>query len=160
MLRQALVGLLVFCNAGCGIVGPSCVDRRQTGIVAAISGQVAAGQIVSHRVPYGTEGSQNDARFSWTGDSGSDARLRLYATGVGCASFSLPLETNTGACAVLASAGSLPNGAVASTLIITHGRGNPERLGNPPEYILWVVGDAERSASYTINITWLYGPDC
>ena len=43
---------------------------------------------------------------------------------------------------------------------ITHGRGNPPRLGPTPEYKLWIVGDARQAASYTIVITSFYGPDC
>jgi hypothetical protein len=45
-------------------------------------------------------------------------------------------------------------------LIITYGRGNPERLGNPPEYILCIVGDVVQTVRYTIDITWFFGPDC
>ena len=41
------------------------------------------------------------------------------------------MAANAGDCAILASAGRGEMG-VAAHLIVTHGRGNPEQLGNPP----------------------------
>jgi hypothetical protein len=116
--------------------------------------------VVSHLVRYGTSGSQNDARLSWDSQrSASPARVRIFATRSGCTDFQPPPAVNGGECAVVAAAGWTEVG-IATTLIVTHGRGNPERLGSPPEYRIWVVGDAERSARYTIDITWFFGPDC
>jgi hypothetical protein len=43
--------------------------------------------------------------------------------------------------------------------LLTNGRGNPAVLGTPAEYKLWVVGDAEQSSAYAIDITWVRGPD-
>jgi len=161
MLRLTSIAALVVCNAGCAVLGPSCIARQERGTVTTISGDVGAGQVASHTVRYATEGSQNDANFSWAGDTSPEGpRLNLYATKAGCSQFSLPPDSNTGDCATLARAGSLDSGNIATTLVITHGRGNPERLGDPPEYKLWIVGDAARAASYTIRITWFYGPDC
>ena len=57
------------------------------------------------------------------------------------------------------SAGSF-NGGFVGTLTIANGRGNPEILGTPPEYKLWIVGDSRQGAAYTIVITWFFGPDC
>jgi len=160
MLRATIV-LLVFCNTACGIIGPSCVERRQSGNVISISGQVHAGEIVSHRVAYATEGSQNNARFSWQGEASPDGpRLAIYATKAGCANFTLPPHANTGDCAVLARAGQIESGIVTDTLIVTHGRGNPERFGTPPEYIIWVVGDPVQFTGYSLSITWVYPFNC
>ena len=159
MLRGAL-GILLVCSAGCGIIGPNCDELRESGDVATITGEVGPGQIVSHRVVYATEGSQNDARFSWPGDTSADGpRLVVHATRGGCADFRLPAESNTGECAVLATAGRFESG-LASTLVVTHGRGNPPQLGTPAEYIVWVVGDPVRSTSYSMRITWVRPVDC
>jgi hypothetical protein len=43
---------------------------------------------------------------------------------------------------------------------LTHGRGNPERLGRDTRYRLWIVADPHQQASYTITVTSFYGPDC
>jgi len=156
----AAAGLLATSTWGCAVLGPTCVARQQRGTVATLQGEVAAGQMASHQVRYATEGSQNDGHVSWDSQYSPTApRLRFYATRSACTDFHPPPASNGEACAVLASAGWTEIG-VASTLIVTHGRGNPERLGSPPEYRIWVVGDAERTARYTIAITWFFGPDC
>ncbi len=156
----AAATLLALGGLGCGVIGPTCLGRQQRGTVATFEGEVAAGQMTLHRARYATEGSQNDAHLSWGDDSiPTGPRLRFYATGTACTDFQPPPAVNTGACAVLASAGCTEIG-IARTLILTHGRGNPERLGSPPAYTIWVVGDAERSVRYSIAITWFFGPDC
>jgi len=160
MIRITALGLFLLCPWGCGLLGPSCLDRQKTGPVTTIVGEVAPARIVVHQVPYGTEGSQNDAHISWVGQAAADGpRIGVYATKVGCADFRPPPATNGDACALLGRAGSI-DGQIATTLIITNGRGNPDILGSPAEYKLWVVGDPEQSARYTIDITWFYGPDC
>ena len=160
MMRMALLMSLVLCpSLGCGLIGPSCLERRKTGPVATVSGEVGAGAITFHQVPYGIDGSQNDADIRWSGDSApSGPRIQVYATRLGCIDFN-PAQTSAIGCDVLGGAGWF-DGNVARTLVITHGRGNPEVLGSPPEYKLWIVGDPQQHATYTINITWFYGPDC
>jgi hypothetical protein len=160
MVRLIAIGTLAWLTTGCSVIGPSCVSRQERGTVTSITGQVAAGQIAMHRVPYEAQGSQNDARVDWPDARSADGpRLRFYATRVECTDFQLPANSNIGDCATLASAGRGDMG-LANTLIVTHGRGNPERLGNPPEYKIWVAGDPERLTGYTIEITWFFGPDC
>ena len=151
---------MIACSSGCAWIGPSCVGRQQRGTVTTLEGTVAAGEIVSYQVRYETRGSQNDARFVWDGQPPATApRIRIHATRIACTDFQAPPHVNSGACAVLASGGWSELG-LPSAMIVTHGRGNPEVLGSPAEYKIWIVGDAERSARYTINITWFYGPDC
>ena len=151
-----LVALLI--SNGCGIVGPSCLERQQRGTLPPISGTVDAGQLAMHLVAYDTRGSQNDARLSWPGQGTADgAQLSIYATRATCEAFTLPAESNSGACAILGRAGWTPVG-IATSLGLTHGRGNPEVLGSPPEYKLWLVSD--RPTSYTVTVHWFYGPDC
>lgn len=157
MRRLFVLTLLAVAHAACNPFGPSCLERREEGTLPPISGTVAADEIAMHRVAYDTRGSQNDARFSWPGQSTDGAQLRAFATRATCEAFTLPSERNTGNCAILGAAGWSPAG-VATTVVVTHGRGNPERLGNPPEYKLWVVSD--RFTPYTITIRWFYGPDC
>ena len=156
----AAVAVLALCAYGCGILAPTCLARQQRGTVAHLSGEVGAGEVVVHRVSYGTEGSQNDARITW-GDqfSTNGPRLAVYATRAACETLLLPPERNSGDCAIIARGGWTSSG-VASTVIVTHGRGNPEQLGNPPDFKLWVVGDSDRSVRYTIEVTYFYGPDC
>lgn len=154
------VTLLAAVGMGCDIIEPTCVSQREQGLVATLQGQVGAAQIGSHLVDYGTEGSQNDVSLTWTGQAtpGGPA-IAVYATSAGCTDFQLPASSNTGACAVLGAAGSI-DGHIAYTLTVTHGRGNPEILGSPPRFKLWVVGDATRSVTYSMNVTWFRGPDC
>lgn len=158
MKRMLAIATLVISCAGCSVTGPSCLRQREEGAVATLTGAASAHEVAMHRVRYDTRGSQNDARVTWIGQSDFDGpRLNVYATRAGCDDFAPPPNVNVGDCTVLASAGWIPQG-VASTAVLTHGRGNPERLGTPPEYKLWIVSD--RAVSYTITITWFYGPDC
>lgn len=156
--RAAVVPLVVnLC--GCDLIGPSCLARQERGTVATVRADVAAGQVVSHRVAYDARGSQNDIHFSWVnqGDA-AGPRVSIYATRAEC-DFTAPSQTSAGACAILARGGWIDGVRVAS-MSITHGRGNPEQLGSPPEYKLWIVGDAAQRASYVLEITWFFGPDC
>jgi hypothetical protein len=157
-----VVGLLflLLIGWGCGLVGPSCLGQQKRGTVASIEGEVPAGQVVSHLVAYGTEGSQNDAEVSWPGQSAADGpRIAVYATRADCVDFAPPPAASGGACALLGSAGWF-DGHVATSLTVTHGRGNPEILGSPPQFRLWVVGDPARTTTYRIAISWFRGPDC
>lgn len=158
MLRAPAFAMLLLPSAGCGLVGPMCVSQQERGSVTTVSGSIAAGEIVTHRLNYDTRGSQNDARIDWPGQRDADApQLQVYATRASCEAFTLPTDANTGACAILARGGWAAPGVV-SGLIITHGRGNPERLGTPPEYKLWITSDLP--TSYRLTITYFYGPDC
>ena len=148
MNRMIVVALLPALFWGCDLVGPSCVSRQQRGTVASLSGEVAAGGVAVHQVPYGTEGSQNDVVLSYVGDP----HIRMYSTRSACVDFQVPPAASAAECAVLSTG--------SRSLIITHGRGNPPTLGSTPEYKLWVVGDENQSVRYNITITWFYGPDC
>ena len=159
MLRIAAIASCVLCSWGCDLLGPSCLGRQQRGTVTTITGQVGPGATVSHLVRYETSGSQNDAQIQWGGDrSAGGPRINVYATRAGCTDFrpSAP----SAECTILSRAGSLPDGNIATTVIVTNGRGNPDVLGQPAEYKLWIVGDPEQTAYYTISITWFFGPDC
>ena len=158
MIRVLWISALLLLSAGCGIVGPSCIDRQERGTAGTINGSVEAGEVVMHRVSYDTRGSQNDAMIDWPGRRNADAaRLAVYATLATCEQFVLPADANSGNCAILARGGWISEG-IASGLTLTHGRGNPERLGTPPEYKLWVTSD--RATSYTIALSYFFGPDC
>ena len=157
MRRILCIAVLLLASAGCNPLGPSCQARREEGTLPAVTGTVTADEISMHVVAYDARGSQNDVRLSWTGQADSDGpHLRAYATRAGCQNFTLPAESNTGACAILGSAGWSPT--TSTTVIVTHGRGNPERLGSPPEFKLWIVSD--RPARYSFTIRWFFGPDC
>ena len=174
ILRMAL-GLAMIGATCCGIVGPSCVAQQKRGEVFSLAGEVGAGAVAVHRVPYGTEGSQNDVRISWPGQMSGAPRITVYATRVGCIDFS-PAAAS-GACALVGSAGGTlsPNASpcvtartcqptgediIQNSLTITNGQGNPDVLGTPAEYKLWVVGDPQASVPYSITATYFYGPDC
>jgi hypothetical protein len=180
-MRTALVVLLATASYGCGVLGPGCLDRQQRGSVTSLSAVAPAGGLVAHRVWYATEGSQNDVRISWAGQHESGGpRLHVYATRTSCVEFTPPADNRPpepGACESVGQTGSvlsadarpcarngscepLPAELVQTSLLVTHGRGTPERLGSPPEYVLWVVGDAARDAGYAMAITWFFGPDC
>lgn len=156
---QILVACLLLVSAsGCGIVGPSCVSQKRQGDVMTVSGEVAAGQVMSHQVPYGTEGSQNNIRVTWIGQNTSNGpRIGVWATKVDCVDFTPPADSR----ASLPAAGACTSiGGGGGSLIITNGRGNPEQLGPNPQYKLWVVGDPGQSTTYFLSITWSRGPDC
>jgi hypothetical protein len=159
----ALVVAVGLAAPGCGLVGPSCLARQHRGAVTALSGEVAPRAVTVHRVAYGSEGSQNDLEISWDGQRVANGpRIRVYATKVDCVDF-VP-ERGAGPCASIGSGGGFAEPGtgqfVQTSLIVTNGRGNPDILGSPPEYKLWVVGDADRTSRYAITITWFYGPDC
>ena len=155
---------LVLMSAGCSLVGPSCLAQQHSGTVTALTGEVAAGAVAVHQVLYGSDGSQNDVDLSWSGlfEAGGP-RLAIYATRVDCVQF-VPDAPNNAPCASIGGASGFLDPKTGSfvrrSLTITNGRGNPDILGSPPEYKLWVVGDAERTTRYSITITWFYGPDC
>jgi hypothetical protein len=147
-------------GSGCGLFGPSCLERQERGSGTTVSGTVGAGQTVVHRIAYDTRGSQNDVTIDWQGlGMPNGPRVRSYATRTACSDFPPPPAANNADCAVLASAGFV-DGQVARSLIITNGRGNPDVLGSPAEYKLWIVGDPTQAAAYAVTTTWFYGPDC
>lgn len=160
----AIAALVSTC--GCGIAGPSCLDRQKTGPVTTVEGRVEAGQIVSHLVPYDTRGSQNDARISFAGQgTATGPRVTVYATLSGCDDFQPPSADgagpNQGDCTPIARAGGYlgPDGAIVPTSLIVTGPGNGAPAGFR-EYKLFVVGDPQQAATYSVSITWFSGPDC
>jgi hypothetical protein len=158
MPRVLAVAALFLMSSGCALVGPYCVSQQERGTVTTLRGSVGGDAVVMHRVSYDTRGSQNDTQIDWFGQRDADGpRLQIYATLVSCEQFTLPADANSGTCAVLARAGWTSQG-IATTLILTHGRGNPERLGTPPEYKLWITSD--RATNYNITVSYFYGPDC
>jgi hypothetical protein len=158
--RPALLATMMMCSTACDVIGPSCLNRQKTGSVTTVSGEVAPGTILSHRIPYESSGSQNDGLVSWTRQAAAGGpRLSFYATRLACEDFDPLKIPGSGPCSTLARAGWTPIG-VASTLTVTNGRGNPDVLGIPAEYKIWVVGDPEQRAAYTISVTWFFGPDC
>ena len=157
--RVALV-VCILCSPACGLLGPSCSDRRQGGIVTTFTGDVGAGQLVVHRLRYETQGSQNNIDVAWDGQSATAGpRLRFYVTRIECTSFDPPPAAGSPACSVLASGGAMGE-YQAGRLIVTNGRGNPDVLGTPAEFLLWVVGDVTQGARYSVTSSWFYGPDC
>jgi hypothetical protein len=159
-MRTAWLLVVAMTMSGCSLVGPSCLGRQQRGTVTAFEGQVAAGQTAVHIVPYGTEGSQNDIEIAWANQRDpAGPRLSVYATKVDCVAFVPP---GSGPCAPVGSRGGIaPDGTfIQTSLIVTHGRGNPEVLGAPPQYKLWVIGDSARDVKYSIEVTFFFGPDC
>ena len=155
------VGILSVSGYGCGLVGPSCLHQQSRGTTQEVRAQVGAGETIVHRLSYDSRGSQNDLEISWSGQTDTTGpRLTVYATKAGCETGPLPGFNGTGDCRILSSAGASDGGTIASRLIVTHGRGNPEVLGSPPEFKVWIVGDPVRSTVYTLTLTWFHGPDC
>ena len=150
---------------GCAILGPACLARQKTGTVTALSGTVEAGQVIAHVVPYELKGSQNDVRITWEGQNRGDGpRLTIYATRAACQHFTPPPPDNRGIdrgdCTVIGHAGGFASGSeiVWNTILITGpGNGAPAAF---TEYTLHVVGDARQAVSYSIGVTWFFGPDC
>jgi hypothetical protein len=152
--------LLALASMQACITGPTCVSRQRRGTVEPVAGTVFAGEVVSHIVRYATDGSQNNLDISWSGMRLPDApRLAVYVTLTSCDALDVTATLPGDACRVLARGGSTEDGIV-TTVIVTHGRGNPEVLGTPPTYKVWIVGDRRQDVDYTIDISWLFGPDC
>jgi hypothetical protein len=140
----------------CSPFRPSCTG--ESGPVTSLTATVRAGDVTVHTIAYGTEGSQNDITVSWTDQGQPDAPdVRFSVTRASCETF-LGVGVSP-ECAVLARAGRI-DGHVVVTMIVTHGRGNPERLGNPPAFKVWVEGDGARSAGYTIVVQWKRPVEC
>src|SRR5262245_13915199 len=129
-MRRTIAAVVVaLWSPGCGLLGPSCLDRQERGSVETINGEVAAGRFAMHQVLYATAGSQNDAEISWADQyAAGGPKIKVYATKAGCVDFAPPPAVQTGSCTILASAGSGELG-IDTTLIVTQGRGNTEILG-------------------------------
>ena len=88
-------------------------------------------------------------------------RPRLFVTGMDCNDFDSRAGTEVGPCAVIGEAGWVPGTNVfIDGYILTHGRGNPPTLGSQAQYKIWIVGDPQQPARYTVSATWFFGPDC
>lgn len=158
LIRGALLVSVAAWGWACSPMAATCVSRQKTGQVASFNGTVEAGQTAVHRVAYGTDGSQNNVNVTWSNQAAADGpQLQFFVTRVTCENFS-PADA-TAACAILARGGWY-DGRVATSLIITNGRGNPDVLGVPAEYKLWIVGDPAKPATYSVTTTFFYGPDC
>ena len=99
-MRQVAIAVMMLGASGCAVVGPSCIERRQSGHVATLNGSVAAGGVARHAVTYASEGSQNDVHLTWPGQlAAAPPRLAFYATRATCEAFdpAAPL----GPCAIL-----------------------------------------------------------
>lgn len=65
-------------------------DRSQLSVPPAarhgrdVTGDVGPGQTTMHRVPYATEGSQNNVDIRWTGQGSDGPQLAVSATRIGC----------------------------------------------------------------------------
>jgi hypothetical protein len=114
-----------------------------------VTGAVAAGQLAVVRLSYGTEGSQNNITLTWTG--GQD--VHFYATPVSCEGFSP--TSPSGDCRILGAAG-----GVVKSMTVTHGQGNPEQLGTPAEYKVWISGDPLQDTAFGITATWARPVEC
>lgn len=148
-----------------------CLQRQQRGNVFFIEGDVAPGGTAAHKVLYGTDGSQNDIKIKWAGQwNPGGPRLKMYATLTKCTnaaevgnSGSIRLSPQVSPpCAGLGTRGGMriEGEFVQTSLTIANGRGNPDILGSPAEYKLWIFGDPDKSIHYTIESSYFYGPDC
>ena len=173
-IKCVAIALVLFNSfTGCaGLSGRACLKRQQRGNVFSVSGEVAPGGVTVHKVLYGTEGSQNNIKITWSGQrSSSGPRLRIYATRAECM---VAIEVGSSGtihrfpgesaphCVTIGTIGgfSVEGEFVQGDLIIANGRGNPDILGSPAEYKLWVFGDPYKRAQYTIVGSYFYGPDC
>jgi hypothetical protein len=153
MLQVLVVAALLLSSTGCALLGSMCRSRQERGHVATMTGSVAAAQVEMHLVPYDARGSQNNIAITWPGAP----QVQAFVTTTACEAFTLPADSNRGACVTISRGGWSAHGVV-SDLIVSHGRGNPERFGTPPVYKLWIVSD--RPTGYRISVSYFYGPDC
>jgi hypothetical protein len=165
-MSMSLAAATLVSVSGCGVLGPSCLDQEKSGPVTTLTGRVEPGQIVSHVVPYDTRGSQNDAHISFSGQGTlTGPRLMVYATLESCddGDFVPPTAQDTGEghgdCAPIARPGGYlgPDGAIVPTQFTLTGPGNGGS-GNP--YKIFIVGDPNQAASYSISVIWVHAVDC
>jgi hypothetical protein len=161
MRMTSIVGILAasVLSAECGIIGPSCLGQQQRRVGESIVGYVEAGATTMHLLTYDVAGSENDIAFDWNGRLAPQSlRLRAYATRAGCVSGPV-WDPGAGDCTILSAAGS-HDGIYASNLTVTHGRGNPNVLGTPPAFKIWVFGDPNNATDYVLRPSSFLGPDC
>ena len=165
-VKMIVTAAAVVVASGCGLTGPSCLDRQKTGTVTSLSGHLEPGEVVSHLVPYDTRGSQNNARLTFTGQGTlTGPRVTFYATLASCVNFRPPTAADPGLnqgdrTPIERPGGYLgPDGALVPTSLIVTGPGNGAPAGFH-EYKVFVVGDPAQAASYSITITYFEGPDC
>lgn len=156
-LAVALSGLS---GAGCSLLAPTCLSQQQQHAADPIYATAQAGQRVVHRVSYDARGSQNDVEIEWN-DRTLGRRLAAYATRATCETGPDRAAPYDADCRVLSSGGSTEAASTGAIhLTVTHGRGNPEVLGNPPAFKVWLVADADHSVFYILTPSSFYGPDC
>jgi hypothetical protein len=158
--RPVAIGLVGMAGAGCNLLAPSCLSRQQQTFGDAVYGTVQANQMVVHHLAYDARGSQNDIDIEWN-DRTLGRRLAAYLTRATCETGPDPNASYDASCRILSRGGSTetpPAGPIH--LLVTHGRGNPEVLGNPPAYRVWLIADPDRSVYYTLTPSSFYGPDC
>lgn len=165
-MRSLYIGVataLAVLGAGCALLPSACLKRQVRREAWTVTGSIPAGHSVDRVVEYAVEGSQNDLSIRWTGQGTvGGPRLVVFATRVECMT-AQAAASRSGVCGRIGSAGgsmAKPGEFVQQSLTIVHGRGNPEVLGSPARYRLWIVGDAQQTTSYTITSASFYGPDC
>lgn len=164
--------LLIETTSCAGWLARRCIKQQHRGNVFMIQGEVEPGGTSVHTVIYGTDGSQNNVNISWNGQTDPEGpRLRIYATRTECMNStevgrSGMIRRRNGQleppCGEIGMRGGRLVGRefVPTGITITNGRGNPDILGSPAEYKIWVFGDQEESVSYTIDSSYFFGPDC
>jgi len=152
------LGLL---TPACALLGPTCAGRRDGGPVTLVTGVAPAGGQTSLVLRYETAGSQNTIDVRWPGAGTADgARVWFEVTRPGCETGPDTAATPVEACGVLAQGGQRDDGPLVSSLVVTHGRGNPLVLGTPPDYRVWATNAAAVPVPFTLDVRWSYGPDC
>ena len=151
-------GLVALSGAGCNLLAPACLAQQERHASEPRTARIAAGELVVVRLPYDTRGSQNDVEIDWSGRV-SGTRLTAYATRAECEAGPNREAAFTANCRVLAQGGTGDGGGVI-LLVITHGRGNPYVLGDPPAFKIWLYGDPILDTIYTLTASSFYGPDC
>ena len=158
MKPAALAALVSLSSAGCSLLAPTCLAQQERHYAEPETARIEAGEVIVLRRSYDARGSQNDIGIDWSGRL-DGTTLQAFITRADCETGPDREASFTSACRALASGGS--SGSVNITnMIVTHGRGNPEVLGNPPEFKIWLYGDPAKSTIYTLRQTSFHGPDC
>jgi hypothetical protein len=152
------VGLLGVGGAGCNLLVPTCLGRQERHSTEPRTAQIEPGALVVLHLSYDIRGSQNDIEIEWSSRL-DGTRIEAYATRAECETGPERGNASTDSCRVLSRGG---NGTSQGPirLILTHGRGNPETLGNPPDFKIWIYGDPAKATTYTLTASSFYGPDC
>ncbi|HKS05687.1 MAG TPA: hypothetical protein VJR92_05190 [Gemmatimonadaceae bacterium] len=161
---------------GCFVLGAFACRNQEEGPVTTLRGTIEPNAVSVHVVTMGNAGEFYHTGAPQWKDRGARGGplIKFYATRSACTEFKAPPATNSGACEILSRADTtkwgnsrLGVGRIAggdfgymSTGYIPGSTRESRAATAWAQYKVWVVGDSTRTVTYSLPLTWKYGPDC